>query len=165
MKLILPVLMMLLGGAVGAGAGLYFGGVPAISCEAGATDCEDDAEDAEKDDATEAGAEAERDYLRLKSQFVVPVVRDERIGALVVMSLSLETEPGYEDSVYAREPKLRDALLRVLFDHAHMGGFDGLFTESGRMTILRVALLEAAREAVGDGITDILITDIARQER
>ena len=66
--------------------------------------------------------------------------------------------------IYAIEPKLRDALLRVLFDHAHIGGFDGAFTESGRLSLLRVGLLEAAQATLGPVVTDILITDIVRQE-
>ena len=66
--------------------------------------------------------------------------------------------------VFSKEPKLRDAFLRVLFDHAHVGGFNGTFTESGRLNVLRVALLEAAHSIVGSNVQDILITDIVRQE-
>ena len=80
------------------------------------------------------------------------------------MSLSLEVQPGSEDAIYSREPKLRDALLRVLFDHAFIGGFDGTFTESSRLTALKVALLEAAQSVLGDLVSDSLITDIVRQE-
>ena len=46
----------------------------------------------------------------------------------------------------------------------NMGGFDGAFTESGRLSVLRVALLEAAHATLGKDVTDILITDVVRQE-
>ena len=158
MKLLLPLLLAVIGLSAGAGAGLFLGsGNP----DCGAPPCEEAAKTQEE---AEKPAQDEPEYVRLQNQFVIPVVRDELVRSLVVMSLSLETRPGVVDSIYSKEPKLRDALLRVLFDHAHMGGFDGAFTESGRLSALRVALLEAAQSVNGRDISDILITDIVRQE-
>lgn len=125
--------------------------------------CEE-ASDSTASQETAGGEDAEPNYVRMKSQFVVPVVKDDKVQSMVVLDLSLEVAPGTEEAVYAREPKVRDAFLRVLFDHAHIGGFDGTFTESGRLSVLRVALLESARSVVGPNVSDILITDIARQE-
>ncbi|MEM9971265.1 MAG: flagellar basal body-associated FliL family protein [Pseudomonadota bacterium] len=160
MKKLLPIILALFGTGIGAGAGMMFAPEPEpLDCAE--PPCEE-AEPMQSDAATEEVNEA--DYLRLQNQFVVPVVRDELVAALVVMSLSLEVTPNSEDAVYSREPKLRDALLRVLFDHAHIGGFNGDFTESSRLVALRVALLEAAQATLGDLVTDILITDIVRQE-
>ena len=87
-----------------------------------------------------------------------------RVGALVVLSLSLEVPLGQTEAVHAREPRLRDEFLRVLFDHANSGGFRGTFTDSANLVLLRRALLEAAQKAMGDSITDVLITDIVRQD-
>ena len=105
-------------------------------------------------------------YVRLDNQFVVPVIEDGRTTALVVLVLSLEVEPGdgARDAVFAREPKLRDALLRVMFDHANAGGFSGGFTAGARIEGLRAALRERARAVLGPGLRDVLILDIARQE-
>ncbi|MEL6798270.1 MAG: flagellar basal body-associated FliL family protein [Pseudomonadota bacterium] len=104
------------------------------------------------------------DYARLNNQFVIPVVRGDAVEALVVMSLTLEVSLGETETVFAREPRLRDGFLRDLFDHANIGGFDIGFTQSGNLAILRAALLETARESLGDVVHDILITDILRQE-
>lgn len=156
MKALLPVVFLVFGLGVGGGAGFLFAPKTPTVCEHG--DCSTKA----GEEKTEAKDTPE--YLRLQNQFVVPVVRDELVRSLVVLSLSLETKPDAIDLIYAVEPKLRDAFLRVLFDHAHMGGFDGAFTESGRLSLLRVALLEAAQATVGKEVTDILITDIVRQE-
>ena len=106
----------------------------------------------------------ERAYARLNNQFVVPVVRDEKVQSLVVLSLSLEVAPGSEADVFAHEPKLRDLFLQVLFDHANTGGFDGAFTASTNMRVLRDALRRVAVEDVGLGIRDVLILDIVRQD-
>lgn len=155
MKALIPIVLALLGTGIGAGAGKFL--APPKVEESCTEDCESDEELTEESDE-------EPEYLRLQNQFVVPVVRDERVRSLVVLSLSLEANAGATDTIYSREPKLRDALLRVLFDHAHIGGFDGAFTESGRLSLLRVALLEAAQATIGKDVTDILITDIVRQE-
>ena len=72
---------------------------------------------------------ARPEYVKLNNQFVVPVVEDGRVAAMVVLSLSLEVEAGNTEAVYQREPKLRDAFLQVLFDHANVGGFCGSFTD------------------------------------
>ena len=103
-------------------------------------------------------------YVKLNNQFVVPVVERDELSALVVMSLSLEAVEGMSDRIYALEPKLRDALLQVLFDHANMGGFRGAFTRSDVMIPLRTALREAAQRELGPDIVDVLIMEISRQD-
>lgn len=158
MAKLLPILLLLIGVAAGGGAGIVLK-EPVEACLE--EPCPDDA--SKQDEAVEEEA-AEPNYIRMKNQFVVPVVKSDRVHSLVVMDLSLEIEPGSEEQIYSREPKIRDAFLRVLFDHAHIGGFDGTFTESGRLSQLRVALLEAAQSVIGDSVLDILITDIVRQE-
>ena len=83
---------------------------------------------------------------------------------MVILAISLEVAHGSADPVYAREPKLRDAFLQVLFDHANAGGFSGDFTDSSNLTFLRKALLETAQSILGDSVSDILISDLARQD-
>lgn len=104
------------------------------------------------------------EYVKLNNQFVIPVVHGGRVAALVVMSVSLEVPAGRKAYVYEREPRLRDSLLQVMFDHANAGGFDGVFTESGNMAVLRRGLLEVSRDALGAQVRDVLITDLVRQD-
>ncbi len=106
----------------------------------------------------------ETEAVRLPNQFVVPVVRDGRVVAMVVMSLSVEIAVGMTDAVFAAEPKLRDAMLAVLFDHANAGGFDGSFTETANLDLLRAALKEAAQAQLGADVRGILILELARQD-
>ena len=100
----------------------------------------------------------------MNNQFVVPVVSGDRVQALVVLSLSLEVPAGQKDAIYAREPKLRDSFLQVMFDHANVGGFDGAFTNANNLDVLRSALREVAQKDMGDQISDVLIIEIARQD-
>lgn len=175
---LLPLLIALagLGGGIGAGLALRPAPEPALvaegscPCDCGAPAGTDTAA-ADTADAGEvahnaAGAEGEptSDFVKINNQFVVPVVKGEDIAALVVMSISLEVPTGGSEKIYQREPKLRDLFLQVLFDHANSGGFDGAFTAGPPMQALRTALLETARRELGNNVSDILITDIARQD-
>lgn len=160
MAKLLPIIFLVIGGAAGAGAGFFFKPHSQM-CEdvEPGSNCKQEAETPKKkpepDDVY---------YITMKNQLVIPVIRNELVVSLVVLSLSLESTPENSEAIFSREPKLRDVFLQVLFDHAHIGGFDGSFTESGRMAALKVALLEAAQSVVGDMITDVVITDIVRQE-
>jgi hypothetical protein len=103
------------------------------------------------------------EFVPMPNQFVIPLIREGDVAALVVVSITLEVAQGQSDPAVAREPKLRDLFLRVLLDHANSGGFDGAFTANMSMTALRRALEESARTQLGPALTDVLITEINRQ--
>jgi len=106
----------------------------------------------------------DREYARMNNQFVIPIVTNELVSGLMVMSLSIEVSAGGQEDVFAHEPRLRDAFLQVMFDHANMGGFNGAFTASSNMRLLRDALKDAADRVMLGHITDVLIVDIVRQD-
>lgn len=166
---ILPILLALVGLGAGVGAGLM---LRPTAEEVVIDPCGDDAAkdhaDAEaKDDKPETDKDGKPlavDYVKLNNQFVVPVVEGGRVSALVILSVSLETVTGGSEQVFAREPKLRDGFLQVLFDHANAGGFKGAFTEAANMDALRRAMLDVAKKSLGDTVSDVLIIDIVRQD-
>lgn len=146
---IIPLILAILGLVLGVGVGLFLR--PA-------------AEHADTEAAKVAEVPALTEFMKLNNQFVVPVVERGRVTSLVIMSLSLEVTIGTTESTYAREPKLRDAMLQVMFDHANAGGFNGVFTDGANMVFLRKALLEVSQKTIGEEIKDVLISDIARQD-
>ncbi|MGR3514773.1 MAG: flagellar basal body-associated FliL family protein [Paracoccaceae bacterium] len=160
MAKILPLLLMIVGGAVGAGAGIMLKPEEPMECAAEGP-CDSDKAMAEPEEKTDVEGVY---YVAMKNQFVVPVIQDELVKSLVVLSLSLETTADQSEGIFSRQPKIRDVFLQVLFDHSHIGGFDGAFTESSRLSVLKVALLEAAQSVVGTVVSDVIITDIVRQE-
>lgn len=160
---ILPILMLLVGVGGGVGAGLALRPPPPEPEEAS-----EEAPTEEIVEEVDLGAPGdtpeEPGYVKINNQFVVPVIEDKKVVSLVVLSISLETDAALTESVYSREPKLRDAFLQVLFDHAYLGGFHGIYTASTVMDALRSSLLASARRIVGDTVTNVLITDIVRQD-
>jgi hypothetical protein len=191
-SLVLPLAMALAG--VGIGGGAAFALRPAPEAKApderaeahgdGAAEAEAEAHDGHEDAAEDGASDdhgagqgdehddgledgyggAETAYHKIESQFVIPVIEGGRTRQLVVLSLALDIAPGAEEDVIREEPRLRDALLRVLFDHANTGGFAGAFTDVERMEVLRRAMLERAHGVVGPLVTDVLVLNVARQE-
>ncbi len=161
-----PILLALIGVGGGVGAGLAL--KPGPEEMAAQAECPQADHAEAKPDTTheEGGANPEhaQEYVKLNNQFVIPVVGNQKVNSLVVMSLSIEIEPGHTETIYQREPKLRDAFLQVLFDHANMGGFQGEFTNTRNMDVLRASLREVAISVIGSAVTNVLITDIARQD-
>ncbi len=157
---ILPLLLALLGLAAGVGAALLLRPAPP---PAGLVNPCGDPVTAPANAARKAPPE-NVEYIKLNNQFIVPVVSEARVASMMVIALSVEVPEGRSEEVYSREPKLRDAFLQVLFDHANVGGFTGTFTSARNLDLLRRALRETAQGHFGDLIQDVLITDIARQD-
>ena len=166
-KKLLPILLLLVGLGGGVGAGLALRPAPPqdnVDIKTTATQNTKDESHSKDAAGGEKHAASAVAYVKLNNQFVVPVVNNDLVDSLVVMSLSLEVQQDLTSVVYEREPKLRDGFLQVLFDHANMGGFEGEFTNSNNMDVLRGALREVAQGIIGKGVSSILITDLARQD-
>jgi hypothetical protein len=160
---LLPLILGLTGLGLGAGAGYALRPTASPVAEEGADHGAPDpavAHSAAAETATAAGTE----YVKLSNQFVVPVLDHGRVAAMVILSLSLEMRKGASSKVYDAEPKLRDAFLQVMFDHANAGGFGGAYTDGANLIVLRKALLEAARSILGSDVGNVLIVDIMRQD-
>ena len=168
-KKILPILLALVGLGAGVGAGLALRPDPTLveldpCADPHADGMEEKPAKSDKEEGEAEEGEAAFEYVKMNNQFVVPDLDDGRVAAMVVLSLSLEATTGSREAIYAKEPKLRDAFLQVLFNHANLGGFKGAFTDSEKMTALRKALLEVAQKNIGDDINDVLVIDIVRQD-
>ncbi len=170
MKILLPIVVTLAGLGIGVGAG--------IKLRPETEELQDQAQvpPAPAGEAAEpdpfAPVELARElppggveFVPLEKPFVVPVFAEERVAAMVVLSLSVEIATGQATTVEAVQPRLRDSFLAVMFRHANSGGFDGSFTAGQKMQDLKSALLVAAREIMPTApVTEVLITDIVRQD-
>lgn len=179
MKLLIPIVLVLVGLGAGAGAGLMLKPAPveepkgeagAQACPEGSTEhCDPaaaaDPYEASKKEEGHEGAAEELIYVAFEKPFVIPIFKDDKVVAMVVVSLSNAVGKESEAAVKAAEPLLRDAYLKVMFRHANSGGFDGSFTAGQKMRDLKSGLLEAAKTTLPEPpISEVLITDIARQD-
>lgn len=169
MKKLLPILLPLIGLAGGAGAGFVLKPKPAPApcldehgAEAPAAACVDEEALGEPGIESEDPADAS-EFKKMERQLIVPLVEGGRVSHLMALTLSLEIAPGGTAQVESRMPRIRDALLRALFEHAFSGGFDGDFTAEYVMNDLRRAMLVAARKAGGEEIRNVLVSDIIKQ--
>lgn len=151
---LLPLILGLAGLGLGIGGGLFLRPAPP----------EPTPEDIAAMEKAAEEAAAPPEYVKLNNQFIVPVMEEGRVVSMVILSLNLEVEAGTSQEVYKVEPKLRDAFLQVLFDHANSGGFRGSFTDAANMVLLRKALLETAVGILDEKIHDVLIADLTRQD-
>ena len=175
MKKLLPIILILVGLGAGIGAGISLQPAPEEEPKEEAMAACDPAADPGCVDPTAGHAmlaevemeyadpEAVWEYVKMPKQFVVPIIKRERVSALVVVSVSIETPEGTSAAVLEKQPKLRDSFLQVLFTHANSGGFDGAFTTGQSMRDLRGALREAARRVIGVDVHSVLIEEIVKQ--
>ena len=169
MKKLLPIVLLLIG--LGAGGGVGWILQPAAEAAPSAPDGADagQARDAAGQDQSAPGvayrpAPENLETVRMPNQFVVPLIRDGQVYAMVVIGLALEIEAGSSFTLTVSEPRLRAIFLQILFDYANVGGVDGVFTSGEALLSLRRTLNEAARAEVGPELYDVLITELLRQE-
>ncbi len=104
------------------------------------------------------------EYLEFRRQFIVPVVRENGVKAMLVLDLSLEMEPGTSSGAYSYEPKLRAALLETLFALSHTGLFSGEITAPEVTEVMEERLLITSRSVIGDKAKHVLTLGIVRQD-
>ena len=104
------------------------------------------------------------DYAKLDKHFIIPVVEDGAVSALVVITMAIEVQKESKDLVFEHEPKLRAEFLNVFFNHAQSGGFSGVFIQTQLMNDLRASLNSAAWSVLGEAANQVLITSLTRQD-
>lgn len=111
------------------------------------------------------GYGGEMDFIKFKRQFVVPVLKDNAVEALILINLALEVPASKRDEMFRLEPRFRDGFIRELLQLSDDGYFDQELTSSNTYEILRETLSRAADDISEGGVNKILILDLSRQER
>ncbi|WP_298915630.1 flagellar basal body-associated FliL family protein [uncultured Algimonas sp.] len=116
------------------------------------------------DDASEYKSGGKMDFIKFKRQFVVPVVKQGEIDALVLLNLGLEVPDDKREAMFRMEPRFRDAFIRELLQLSDDGYFDEALTSPGTYEVLRETLTRAAQDISEDGVSGVLILDLSRQD-
>lgn len=112
-----------------------------------------------------AKSSEEKEFLNFKRQFVVPVLRDDSVSALILLNIAIETPAGKRDDMYRLEPRFRDAFIRELLQLSDSGYFDAELTSPETYEVIRETLYRAASDISNEGVGDVLILDLTRQDR
>lgn len=118
----------------------------------------------EKEDSHGGGSYDSVSYLKFKRQFIIPVMENKRIKELVIMNFNVELNEQAPGNSLNLEPKLRDAFIKDLLDLSNQGVFSGDITSPQTYEILRSTLMTSSRRILPDGVENILILDMAKQE-
>ncbi len=162
MKKFIPLLSLILGlGAGGAAAIALAPHDKPAAVNDGDTSVQTSEDGTDPDDV---GAAVNMEIVKLPNQFVIPVMVNKRIIAMVVLTVALEVENGTGDYVRTIEPKLRDTFLEELFGLAALGGFEDEVISRKSLSLVRGALTERARALLDQKGAKVLITDMARQD-
>ncbi len=119
----------------------------------------EDGEDGKDGDAAKAVI-----YYKFTREFVVPIIRDGRVSSLVILNLNLEADASIERELFDMEPKLRDNIMTTLITLSNDGTTFESMTSVKNYESIRSLVLQNLGSVVKDGITNVLIVDLAKQD-
>jgi hypothetical protein len=125
----------------------------------------DDKKDGGKAKGDKAASADAFSLLRFKRQFIVPEIGQDGVDALIILNLAIELDDKAGADIFSHEPKFRDAFVRELLALSRNGAFGQDLTSTQTYELLRATLLQAAKDVRTEGIKDVLILDMAKQER
>ena len=181
MKLIITSLVAIIFIAIGSFAGVMLK-TPSTAAAGGAETSEsednhgdhDDHGDHKKDDHGKKKGDAKKgdkyassgdsEYFKFSREFVVPVMREDQVKSLVILHVTLETASGESDKLFSEEPKLRDNIMTTLIGLSNDGRTLEEPTNIEHYEMIRSMLLMNLRDSVSEGIMNVLIVDMAKQD-
>lgn len=105
-----------------------------------------------------------RSFIAVGRQLIIPVVKGETTRALILFELAVDVPSELTEVTHTMLPRLRDAFLRELFAMSYTGAFDDTYTDARIIEEMRRNLRVAARRILGDGVAEVLVLDVMRQE-
>jgi hypothetical protein len=164
LKKIMPLLALIFGLAGGGAAAIFLAPPPDDQPMSQNEATTPDAQSETSSDDLQDGASDSFEIVKLPSQFVVPVIMDNRVRAMVILTVALEVEVGQGDRVRALEPKLRDEFLAELFSLAALDGFKDEMISRKTLELVKRALSVRSSEVLDLQNVNVLVTDMARQD-
>lgn len=103
-------------------------------------------------------------YYKFTREFVVPIIRNGRVSSLVILNLNLEADASIERELFDMEPKLRDNIMTTLITLSNDGTTFESMTSVKNYESIRSLVLQNLGSIVKEGITNVLIVDLAKQD-
>tara|TARA_R100000365_G_C2748660_1_gene81078 strand:+ start:6533 stop:7063 length:531 start_codon:yes stop_codon:yes gene_type:complete len=174
MKQIVPAIVALLCILAG-GAGGYLmksGGTSSVSGAAHEDVAKGHGESKKADKGHDQGgksqhgeaASGEVTFYKFTREFVVPMIEDDRVKSLVILNLNLEIDTSISQELFSKEPILRDNIMTTLVKLSSGGKTMDSITDVDNYETLRSMILSNLQNEIPEGIHNVLILDMARQD-
>lgn len=102
-------------------------------------------------------------YYKFSREFVVPIMRGGQVNSLIILHISLETDSATSERLFSEEPKLRDNIMTTLIALSNDGRTLEEPTNINNYETIRSMILMNLKDSIDDGIQNVLIVDMAKQ--
>lgn len=103
-------------------------------------------------------------YYKFSREFVVPVMENGTVTALVILHLYLEVDSEVSGGLFQKEPKLRDNIMTTLIEVGRRENIYDNLTNPESYETLRAAIADNLESVISEGLHGVLIVDFARQD-
>lgn len=176
MKLIVTSLVAIIFVAAGSFAAVVLKTPSEASASSTAAAADDHSDDDHGDDHGKSDKKAKKDdshgkkpssgnsaYYKFSREFVVPIMRGGQVNSLVILHISLETDSATSERLFSEEPKLRDNIMTTLIALSNDGRTLEQPTDINNYETIRSMILMNLKDSIDDGIQNVLIVDMAKQ--
>jgi flagellar basal body-associated protein FliL len=92
------------------------------------------------------------------------MIEDDRVQSLVILNLNLEVDTSISQELFSKEPVLRDNIMTTLVKLSSGGRTLNSITDVDNYETLRAMILTNLQNEIPNGIHNVLILDMARQD-
>jgi len=104
------------------------------------------------------------EYFKFTREFVVPIMRESRVESLVILNINLEVDASEIQKLFAMEPKIRDNIMTTLIELGNDGSTLESIATLENYESIRATVLLNLQKILPNGIRNVLIVDMAKQE-
>ncbi|WP_156945544.1 flagellar basal body-associated FliL family protein [Hyphomonas johnsonii] len=104
------------------------------------------------------------DYFKFSREFVVPIMRDNKVVSLVILNINLEVDSSLSRKLFSMEPKIRDNIMTTLVELSNDGRTLESVANLENYESIRSTVLMNLQKVAPAGIRNVLIVDMAKQD-
>lgn len=105
-------------------------------------------------------------YFKFSREFIIPLMYESEIDSLIILNINLEVDSSVSSTLFSQEPKLRDNVMTTLIELSNDGVTLENISDIESYETIRSMVLKNLKdkEVVGEGILNVLIVDIGKQD-
>lgn len=110
------------------------------------------------------GDSSDTSFYKFSREFVVPIMAERRVKALVILHISLEVDKKGSDELFSLDPKLRDNIMTTLIALSNDGQTLEELTSPDSYETIRSMILMNLNSGISEDIKNVLIMDVGKQD-